>query len=43
MALIKAVKGVTPVFGRNCFLADNAMDTGDVMMGDNSGYKKSCF
>ncbi len=35
MALIKAVKGVTPVFGKNCFLADNATVTGDVVMGDN--------
>jgi carbonic anhydrase/acetyltransferase-like protein (isoleucine patch superfamily) len=35
MALIKAVKGVTPVFGKNCFLADNATITGDVVMGDD--------
>ena len=35
MALIKAVKGVKPVFGKNCFLADNATVTGDVVMGDN--------
>jgi len=35
MALIKAVKGVTPVFGKNCFLADNATVTGDVVMGDD--------
>jgi gamma-carbonic anhydrase len=35
MALIKAVKGVRPVFGSNCFLADNATVTGDVVMGDD--------
>jgi carbonic anhydrase/acetyltransferase-like protein (isoleucine patch superfamily) len=35
MALIKAVKGVRPVFGKNCFLADNATVTGDVVMGDD--------
>jgi len=35
MALIKAVNGVTPVFGNHCFLADNAMVTGDVVMGDD--------
>ena len=35
MALIKAVKGVVPVFGKNCFLADNATLTGDVVIGDD--------
>ncbi len=34
MALIKPVKGVTPVFGKNCFLADNATVVGDVTMDD---------
>jgi carbonic anhydrase/acetyltransferase-like protein (isoleucine patch superfamily) len=34
MALIKAVNGVLPKFGRDCFLADNATITGDVVMGD---------
>mgnify|MGYP000899694381 FL=1 len=34
MALIKAVNGVLPEFGENCFLADNATITGDVVMGD---------
>lgn len=34
MALIKAVKGVLPKFGKDCFLADNATITGDVVMGD---------
>lgn len=35
MALIKSVKGVKPQFGENCFLADNATITGDVIMGNN--------
>lgn len=34
MAIIKKVKGIRPVFGKNCFLADNAVITGDVIMGD---------
>ena len=35
MALIKAVKGILPKFGKNCFLADNATITGNVVMGDD--------
>ena len=35
MALIKKVKGVSPKWGKNCFLADNATLTGDVVMGDD--------
>lgn len=35
MAIIKAVKGVRPTFSRNCFLADNAVITGDVIIGDD--------
>jgi len=35
MALLKSVKGINPVFGSNCFLADNATITGDVIMGDD--------
>ena len=35
MALIKSVRGFTPEFGENCFLADNATLTGDVIMGNN--------
>ncbi len=34
MALIKPLRGVTPVIGRDCFLADNATIIGDVVMGD---------
>lgn len=35
MALIKTVRGCTPEFGENCFLADNATVVGEVKMGDN--------
>ncbi|MCD4734544.1 MAG: gamma carbonic anhydrase family protein [Bacteroidales bacterium] len=35
MTLIKSVKGITPTIGKNCFLADNATLTGDVVIGDN--------
>ena len=35
MAIIKSVKGISPQFGENCFLADNAVITGDVVMGDH--------
>ncbi|NBU91413.1 MAG: gamma carbonic anhydrase family protein [Flavobacteriia bacterium] len=35
MALIKSCRGNTPVFGTNCFLAENATVVGDVMMGND--------
>jgi carbonic anhydrase/acetyltransferase-like protein (isoleucine patch superfamily) len=35
MALIKTVRGFTPVFGKNCYLAENATILGDVIMGDD--------
>ena len=35
MALIKPVKGVSPVWGENCWIAENATIVGDVKMGDN--------
>jgi len=35
MALIKKVKGVAPKWGENCFFADNATLTGDIIMGDD--------
>ena len=34
MATILPVKGVTPSFGENCFLAPNATVVGDVVMGN---------
>jgi gamma-carbonic anhydrase len=35
MALIKTVRGCTPEFGTDCFLADNATVVGEVKMGNN--------
>jgi len=35
MALIKTVRGKTPSWGKNCFLAENATLTGDIEMGDD--------
>ena len=35
MGLIKPVKGISPVFGNNCYLAENATIVGDVKMGDD--------
>ncbi|MEE4177574.1 MAG: gamma carbonic anhydrase family protein [Bacteroides sp.] len=34
MALIKSIRGFTPAFGKDCYLADNATIIGDVVMGD---------
>ncbi|HEY3429434.1 MAG TPA: gamma carbonic anhydrase family protein [Cyclobacteriaceae bacterium] len=39
MAIIKSVRGFTPKFGTNCFLAENAVVRGDVhsiTIGDNT-------
>ena len=35
MAFIRTLKGKTPVFGENCFLAENAAIIGDVEMGND--------
>jgi carbonic anhydrase/acetyltransferase-like protein (isoleucine patch superfamily) len=32
--IIKTIKGKTPVFGKDCFIAENATIVGDVVMGD---------
>jgi carbonic anhydrase/acetyltransferase-like protein (isoleucine patch superfamily) len=34
MALIKTVRGFSPTFGNDCYLAENATIIGDVIMGD---------
>ena len=34
MALIKSVRGFTPIIGKECFLADNATIIGDTVIGD---------
>ena len=35
MAVIREIKGMTPKFGENCFLAETAVVIGDVVMGDD--------
>lgn len=35
MAIIKSIRGFTPKMGENCFLAENAVVVGDVIMGNN--------
>jgi carbonic anhydrase/acetyltransferase-like protein (isoleucine patch superfamily) len=35
MALIKSVRGFTPIIGKNVYLADNATIIGDVVIGDD--------
>lgn len=35
MPLIKSVKGIKPKWGDNCFIAENATLTGDVVMGND--------
>lgn len=35
MALIKSVRGFTPQFGADCFMAETATVLGEVIMGDN--------
>jgi len=32
--IIRTVKGITPEFGKECFIAENAVVVGDVVMGD---------
>jgi carbonic anhydrase/acetyltransferase-like protein (isoleucine patch superfamily) len=33
--IIREVHGISPQFGKDCFLAENAVIVGDVVMGDN--------
>ncbi|MBX7202564.1 MAG: gamma carbonic anhydrase family protein [Bacteroidia bacterium] len=35
MPVIKTLKGISPVVGNNCFLAETAVIIGDVVMGDD--------
>lgn len=35
MPIIKSVRGTTPVFGNNCYLAENCVVIGDVIIGDD--------
>lgn len=34
MAIIKTIRGFTPIYGNNCYFADNATIVGDVVIGD---------
>jgi len=34
MAIIKSVRGKTPIIGNDCFLAENAVIIGDIVMGE---------
>jgi carbonic anhydrase/acetyltransferase-like protein (isoleucine patch superfamily) len=34
MALIKTVNGISPIFGKDCYLAENATIVGEVSMGE---------
>ena len=34
MALVKAIKGKSPKWGENCYIAENATVVGDVTIGD---------
>ncbi|MDR3351101.1 MAG: gamma carbonic anhydrase family protein [Prevotellaceae bacterium] len=35
MSVIRAVRGITPATGKNCFIAETAVVVGDVVMGDD--------
>ena len=35
MSIIRALNGIEPQFGENCFIAENAAIIGDVIMGDD--------
>jgi carbonic anhydrase/acetyltransferase-like protein (isoleucine patch superfamily) len=35
MAIIKSVRGFSPIFGKNCFFAETAVVVGEVVMGEN--------
>jgi carbonic anhydrase/acetyltransferase-like protein (isoleucine patch superfamily) len=35
MALVKSIRGFTPLFGKGCYLAETATVIGDVVMGDD--------
>ncbi len=38
MSIIKTVRGFTPVIGKNCYIADNAVLVGDIIIGDNCSF-----
>jgi len=42
MALIKSIKGLSPRFGTNCYLSENATIVGDVTAGDDCTFWFQC-
>jgi len=38
MALVKSVRGKTPKFGKDCYLAENSTIVGEVVTGDNCSF-----
>lgn len=42
MAIIKSLNGFTPKIGKNCFIAENAVIVGDVVIGDDCSIWYSC-
>jgi carbonic anhydrase/acetyltransferase-like protein (isoleucine patch superfamily) len=38
MALIKKINGIEPVFGKNCYFAENSTIVGDVICGDDCSF-----
>lgn len=42
MALIKTIKGLSPRFGSNCYLSENATIVGDVTAGDDCTFWFQC-
>ena len=35
MPIIHAIRGIEPIIGKNCFIAENATIVGDVVIGDD--------
>lgn len=42
MPIIRSVRGFTPSFGKNCFIAETAVIIGDVIAGDNCTFWYGC-
>jgi len=42
MPIIRSVRGITPVLGKNCFVAETAVIIGDVVCGDNCTFWYGC-
>jgi len=42
MALILPVKGITPSWGNDCFIAENATIVGDIIAGNNCSFWFNC-